>query len=157
MPVHMFGKLTQDLFKEMENMDSTVEVTDLMERWTLEAIGKAGFDFDFDAIADRENSWVSIYNNIKHGIADPLFFMFPILEAKFLWMFPKRKQLHKDLEQFLGMIRNVIEDKRRKIENGENQNENLEENEKDLLTLMLESEMKGEGKMTNEELEVRNR
>ncbi|KAI8879153.1 cytochrome P450 [Backusella circina FSU 941] len=154
MPVHMFGKLTQDLFGEMEKMETTVEVTDLMERWTLEAIGKAGFDFDFNAIKDRDNDWVRIYNNIKNGIADPLFFMFPILEANFLFMFPKRKQLHKDLEQFLGMMRSIIEDKRRKIESGENQNENLEENEKDLLTLMLESEMKGEGKMTNEELEA---
>jgi cholesterol 24(S)-hydroxylase len=43
MPVHMFGKLTQQLFSEMENMESRVDFLDLMERWTLEAIGKAGF------------------------------------------------------------------------------------------------------------------
>lgn len=43
MPVKLFGKLTQELFKSMETMDDTVNVTDLMERWTLDAIGKAGF------------------------------------------------------------------------------------------------------------------
>lgn len=91
---------------------------------------------------------------MNHGILDPLFFIFPVLEAHFLWMFPKRKQIHNELKKFQGMIRGVIEEKRRKIESGENQNAVLEENEKDLLTLMLESEMKGEGKMTDEELEV---
>lgn len=42
-PVKLFGKLTQDMFKAMETMDTTVNVSDLMERWTLEAIGRAGF------------------------------------------------------------------------------------------------------------------
>lgn len=31
------------MFKAMETMDTTVNVSDLMERWTLEAIGRAGF------------------------------------------------------------------------------------------------------------------
>lgn len=43
MPVKLFGKLTQELFKSMETMGDTVNVSDLMERWTLDAIGKAGF------------------------------------------------------------------------------------------------------------------
>ena len=42
-PIQLFGKLTQDLFSKMDKMAETVDVTDLMERWTLEAIGKAGF------------------------------------------------------------------------------------------------------------------
>lgn len=43
MPVKLFGKLTQEMFKSMEKMGETVNTNDLMERWTLEAIGKAGF------------------------------------------------------------------------------------------------------------------
>jgi hypothetical protein len=43
MPVHMFGKLTQDLLHEMDKMGPVLEVNDLMKRWTLDAIGKAGF------------------------------------------------------------------------------------------------------------------
>jgi hypothetical protein len=39
----MFGKLTQDLFVEMDKMGERIEISDLMERWTLDAIGKAGF------------------------------------------------------------------------------------------------------------------
>jgi hypothetical protein len=87
-------------------------------------------------------------------MVDPLFGLFPSLETYFLWMFPQRKQQHRDLNCFLDMIDVIIEEKRRKVESGENQNENLQENEKDLLTLMLESESKGEGKMENAELQV---
>jgi cholesterol 24(S)-hydroxylase len=43
MPVEMFGKLTQKMFGVMDTMEKTVDVVDLMERWTLDAIGKAGF------------------------------------------------------------------------------------------------------------------
>lgn len=43
MPVKMFGKLTQQMFEVMEGMGETIVITDLLERWTLDAIGKAGF------------------------------------------------------------------------------------------------------------------
>lgn len=43
LPVKLFGKITQELFVTMESMDETVNVSDLLLRWTLEAIGRAGF------------------------------------------------------------------------------------------------------------------
>jgi cholesterol 24(S)-hydroxylase len=43
LPVKLFGKITQELFATMETMDKTVNFSDLMLRWTLEAIGRAGF------------------------------------------------------------------------------------------------------------------
>lgn len=43
MPVKLFGQLTQEMFVAMESMDEIINVTDLMQRWTLDAIGKAGF------------------------------------------------------------------------------------------------------------------
>jgi cytochrome P450 len=42
MPVLTFGQLAQQLFSEIDKSE-TVEVTDLMTRLTLDAIGKAGF------------------------------------------------------------------------------------------------------------------
>jgi cholesterol 24(S)-hydroxylase len=177
MPVHMFGKLTQDLFREMDKMGPVLEVTDLMQRWTLDVIGKAGFgkkrlldpfitsplslnfvlltlDFDFNAIKNKDNAWVKTYNSFNDALIQPIYYIFPILESHFLWMFPQRKKAHDNVDHFLRMMRNVIVEKRRKIENNQNQNSNLNENEKDLLTLMIESEMKGEGQMINKELEV---
>lgn len=42
-PIQLFGKLTQDLFDRMDRLGETVDAHDLMERFTLEAIGRAGF------------------------------------------------------------------------------------------------------------------
>ncbi|KAI8884558.1 cytochrome P-450 cyp509A1 [Backusella circina FSU 941] len=149
MPVITFGQLTQQLFTEIDR-NEVVEITDLMTRLTLDAIGKAGFDFDFGSLTDKDNEYVKNYHSIMQGIRNPLFFLFPILESKFLWMFPKRQRVHDDLDQLTKMIEGIIDKKRLKIQNGEENN--LQENEKDLLSLMLESEFKGEGKLTTEEL-----
>lgn len=43
MPVKLFGNITQQLFKRIEGSEKTLNVSDLMMRCTLEAIGKAGF------------------------------------------------------------------------------------------------------------------
>lgn len=43
MPVKLFGQLTQEMFKSMESKGEVYNVSDLMERWTLDAIGIAGF------------------------------------------------------------------------------------------------------------------
>lgn len=43
MPVELFGTLTHKLFKLMDNLGETVDYLDLMTRFTLDAIGLAGF------------------------------------------------------------------------------------------------------------------
>ncbi|KAL9547449.1 hypothetical protein MBANPS3_006166 [Mucor bainieri] len=156
MPVKVFGALVVDLFKAMEDVmdvsNNVIEVTDLMTRWTLDAIGKAGFDFDFKAVKEKNNAWVTIYNKINEGMQNALFFIFPILDEKFQWLSPKRQQVHRDLTQFIGMIDEVIQTRRDEIGRGDWKNNHLEENEKDILSLMIESENRGEGIMSNEEL-----
>ncbi|KAI8877202.1 cytochrome P450 [Backusella circina FSU 941] len=152
MPVHLFGRLTQDLFQAMEMMESTVDWSDLMQRWTLDAIGLAGFGFDFHAIKDKKSEWVCIYESVVHGMLDPLYFMFPFLDRYFLWMNPGRQVLFKNMEKFNGMLSTMVEGKRASVKSGQVHNENLEENEKDLLTLLIEGEAKGDGSLTDEEL-----
>lgn len=47
MPVKIFGNLTLKMFKTMEDYDTnTIDVLDLFERLTLDAIGLAGFGMD---------------------------------------------------------------------------------------------------------------
>ena len=44
MPTDLFGHLVQRLFKVMDaEPNNQVDFMDMMERWTLEAIGLAGF------------------------------------------------------------------------------------------------------------------
>ncbi|CAO3627229.1 unnamed protein product [Cunninghamella echinulata] len=79
-------------------------------------------------------------------------FLFPFLEKRFLWLFAKRKQKHQLAAKMHTMLNKVVENKRQAMKNQDNkQNTNADE-EKDLLTLMLESEENGEGSLTNEEL-----
>ncbi|KAI9472014.1 MAG: cytochrome P450 [Benjaminiella poitrasii] len=153
MPVKLFGELTLDLFKTIEESDGLVDFADLMERWTLDAIGRAGFGFNFNAVREKDNDWVNTYNVANSGISQALFSFFPSLDSKkFLWMFPKRQRIHQEMDRFLDMLNQVIYKKREMLDKGYTNNDSLEENEKDLLTLMIESERKGEGILSDEEL-----
>lgn len=85
----------------------------------------------------------------------PLFAVFPILEQRFLWAFPERQKRHQDLRKFMNMLDEVIAHKRKILkEEYDASSASKPENEKDLLTLMIESENKGEGALSNEELKV---
>lgn len=43
MPVKLFGELAQEMFLAMENMGETINVSNLIRRYTLDVIGKGGF------------------------------------------------------------------------------------------------------------------
>ncbi|KAI7862742.1 cytochrome P-450 cyp509A1 [Spinellus fusiger] len=150
MHVKLFGHLTQTMFNTIGETNGTVDMVDLFERWTLDAIGKAGFGFDFRALVDKNNKWVENYNNIKEGMTRLFFLIFPILDTKLLHLFPKRQALHEKLNEFLGMLDSIIDQKRRTIIKEDTNQEG--DNGKDLLTLMIESEMSGEGALSDEEL-----
>ncbi|KAI7883813.1 cytochrome P450 [Mucor mucedo] len=152
MPVRLFGELTIEMFKVMETMGETINFSNLTERWTLDALGKAGFGFNFNAIQDQHSPWVRTYDICNVGIRDPFFFVFPKFDKKYLWLFPKRKLIHDELDRFVHMLQEVIDTKRLSLKDKDYKNEALEENEKDLLTLLIESENRGEGAMTDEEL-----
>ncbi|KAG2213089.1 hypothetical protein INT47_011238 [Mucor saturninus] len=90
MPVKMFGKLTQDMINVIDSMEETVDISNLLHRWTLEAIGKAGFDFEFNAIKEQNNEWMTRYTKINQGLRDPKFIFFPLLDTTLRWLFPER-------------------------------------------------------------------
>ncbi|KAF7729532.1 cytochrome P450-dit2 [Apophysomyces ossiformis] len=151
MPVHAFGVLAQKLIKEMDRTDLVVNIVDLMALFALDSLGKAGFDFEFNAIENPNNEWVALYHSVMRGHTDAMFNFFPILDRKFLWLFPKRQKIHRDLTRFLEMLDDMIHRKRQTIEQGRT-NSSLNENEKDLLTLLIEGEQHGDGVLTDEEL-----
>jgi cytochrome P450 len=111
--------------------------------------------FDFHAIDDVNSKWVNVYTDINDGLRDRKFFSFPILDQKFLWLLPKRRQLHKKMDYFLDMLDDVIKVKRDLLKKGHVHNDDLEENERDLLTLMIESENRDEGNLSDAELKVK--
>ncbi|KAI9264403.1 cytochrome P450 [Phascolomyces articulosus] len=151
MPIELFGRLTQRLFKVMDASSNPIDFHDMMERWTLEAIGLAGFDFEFNALEDTNNEWVLTYNDVITGIRDPLFTLFPKLDTWFLPLFPKRQELHREVKKLSTMLSGIIDHKRAILRN--NKEENIRDSEKDLLTLLLEAGKEDEkDAMTDEEL-----
>lgn len=110
-------------------------------------------EFDFNSLADPEGVWPKYYHSVFEGVKDPVFMFFPWLERKLLFLFPERRRLHQVLDKFLVMLDEVIANKRAILKERTG-NVNLNDNEKDLLTLMIESEMLGEGALSNEELMV---
>ncbi|GAB5591312.1 hypothetical protein Unana1_06212 [Umbelopsis nana] len=149
MPLELFGELTNALFRVMDTMDATVDFLELMTRFTLDAIGRAGFDFNFNAIENPKSEWVVKYHNFNSIMFDPLYMLFPVFDRKFLWALPKRREAHRNLDDFLEMLKQLIVQKRNKLKHAGERNK--KDSEKDLLTLMIESEFNGEGALTDEE------
>ncbi|RCI02599.1 hypothetical protein CU098_004206, partial [Rhizopus stolonifer] len=122
MPVNMFGQLTLTLFDTMEQQYSR----------TVD-FGK------FDAPMDIRYHW-------KSSLCVWYY------HQKLSKLVPHRRELHQKVDHSLDMIDQIIINKGEQVEKGDLQNTFLEENEKDLLPLMIESEKRGEGAMSNEEL-----
>ncbi|KAI9264946.1 cytochrome P450 [Phascolomyces articulosus] len=155
MPINLFGELTQKLFNQYDKMlDKPIPFHELMIRWTLDAIGIAGFDFDFNAIDDPTSVWVVRYNTIMKAFSNPLFVVFPSLETRWISLFPKQKQAHVELTAFLNNIQEIIKKKRETLANEELSGATTKkQNDRDLLTLMLEASAEGNGTLTDEELQ----
>lgn len=69
-------------------------------------------------------------------------------------MFPSRVEIHQNVDVFLSKIAEIIEDKRTAVPINGYAN-TVDDNEKDLCTLMIEAEASLGGRLTNEEMMVR--
>ncbi|CDH52107.1 cytochrome p450 [Lichtheimia corymbifera JMRC:FSU:9682] len=156
MPVALFGRLMEKLLHgeliTATGDDGILNVHTLTTRWSLDAIGLSSFDFDFHALDQIDNNpWVDRYHYLVAKAKNPLFFLFPILEQKYLFLFPDRQNVHNELSIFLGMMNDIISKKKQLLQQKDAVN-NRADNEKDLLTLMIEAENDGQGRLSNDEL-----
>ncbi|KAI9304539.1 cytochrome P-450 cyp509A1 [Cunninghamella echinulata] len=155
MPVQLFGDSIKRLFKMWDNDHPsgvfTVDIQKIMLRIALDTIGQAAFGFEFNALIDENSEWKKCYDVINEAGADPLFAIFPAFDQKYRWLFPKRVEQFKTLYKFRDLLTKAIEEKRELFKQKKFDN-TIRDSEKDLLTLMLESEYNGEGALTNEEI-----
>ncbi|KAI8143288.1 cytochrome P450 [Fennellomyces sp. T-0311] len=150
MPIDLFGNLGVKLFNVMDAQEGPIDFHDMMERWTLDAIGKAGFGFDFRGLEDKNSEWVTLYNEINNAMHKPMYILFPILDTTLRFLVPGREKKHQKLTKFLDMLSDVIKHKREVLK--ENKSSGIKDREKDLLTLMLEAGTEGGEPLTDEEL-----
>ncbi|KAG2187287.1 hypothetical protein INT44_004972 [Umbelopsis vinacea] len=139
MPVKLFGRLCEKMMLRFEKEGDglvNVDVANFLQRFTLDAIGLAAFGYDFEALDCPENEKVDTYNSIMTGIQNAVYFIFPILEKRFLWALPKRRDLYRKLDDMNEIFYSVIQHKRDTLASMKH---SIEDTEKDLLTLMLEA------------------
>ncbi|CAO3650329.1 unnamed protein product [Cunninghamella blakesleeana] len=152
MPIKLFGELTLDMFDTIETIGSTVNVIDLFQRLTIDVIGLASFGFNFNSLVDNENKWITYYNSVKDGMLNPFFLIFHSLDTTYLRYFPKRQKIHDNLTAFLSLMDSMIDKKRKELNDKSNEDLPKDQNERDILTLMLESEKDEDVALSNEEL-----
>jgi cytochrome P450 len=116
--------------------------------------------FDINSLGDPTNEWSTTYLSIFAEAQKPLYMLFPVIERWFLNLLPRRKRVHDECSRFQRMIDDLIESRRKAIQLAhEDEGIILQDatKEKDILTLLLESE-KNEGDsntyMTTEEIRV---
>ncbi|KAJ2964876.1 hypothetical protein NQZ79_g334 [Umbelopsis isabellina] len=139
MPVKLFGTLCEKVMTQFEMEGdglSHVNIPDMMQRLTLDAIGLAGFGYDFQSIENPNANTAQLYNDVVKVLRNPIFFFFPFLEKHMLWAFPYRQKQHKSLDILHGLYDSIIANKRKVLSQ---QKEREENPEKDLLTLMIEA------------------
>ncbi|SAL99978.1 hypothetical protein [Absidia glauca] len=152
MPIHMFGSLTKRSFKIIEDHPGRqVPILPYFQRVTLDAIGIAGFGFDFGAIEDMNSVWPQTYETIRHGLFSPIV-LFPFLDWLLGYIFPSHwGKLNGAIDKLNGLLMDMAKQKREQLQ--ASVDSLTPENEKDLLTLMLEAELRGEGSASDEELQ----
>lgn len=154
MPVKTFSYLTEKMIKQIDGADGPVALQPLLQRFTLDAIGLVGFGFEFNAIETPDGEFVSAYNDVANGIMDFRFLLFPSLDTTFLGLFPERQKKHKQLEKLNELFAKVIDHKKRVLSMDQIA---VEENEKDLLTLMIEAgKIEDDGVEPLTDIELRN-
>ncbi|KAI8878217.1 cytochrome P450 [Backusella circina FSU 941] len=148
MPVDVFGNLVFDVFAEIDKTEIVEDMADITERYALDAIGKSILNFDFEATSNPNSEWRNTYNSFSSGLIHPMFFILPFLDQeKFMWLFPERAKERKNLQKFLGMVKDVIAEKKKIV--AENAKMDIK-GERDLITMMLD--VPEEDLLTDDEL-----
>ncbi|GAB5591829.1 hypothetical protein Unana1_06729 [Umbelopsis nana] len=153
LPVKLFSRLTSQIFEQIDKANGDpILVPAMMQRLTIDAIALAGFGFELNAINTPNGEWVDAYNDVANHLLEFPYLFLPVLEAKFFRFFLNRCAKHDKLTRLNILFEDII---RHKKESLLKEGSDVEDNEKDLLTLLIEA---GRGEnddsepLTNQEL-----
>ncbi|KAK9762514.1 hypothetical protein K7432_011677 [Basidiobolus ranarum] len=141
----IFGELVFKLISEIDRSSTHVPVKELMQRMTLDALGKVIFDYDFNSIENQGGEMVRLYNTILTGISSSLYTVFPFLENAPL---VGRRGYQTELNKFNEFIMGIINSKLEKIRDGKP----VDTQSADLVTLMIQAGESEKERLTPEEI-----
>ncbi|KAI8980477.1 cytochrome P450 [Pilobolus umbonatus] len=148
-PISQFGLLALRSFALMETFGLTNnDIGNISGRMALDAIALNAFGSDFESTSSVEGDWFRRYCKINRHLFDIFHLLFPILDRKLLWLMPERRKAHIAVSEIQAKIDEMIAKKRESI----HEISDKPNNQKDLLTLMLETESGTEKKLTLNEM-----
>ncbi|KAI9249257.1 cytochrome P450 [Phascolomyces articulosus] len=155
MPVGVFGSLMPSVFELIEQTQNSgegyISASKLTRRLTLDALGKAAFDFDFFALKDENSVWVTTYNQVLESFLEVIPTFVPAVDYVYRFFSRQRRERYNATFKLISLLDDLADKKRVELQQKPDL-DNKAQNEKDLLTLMLEAEIRGEGSWTKEEL-----
>ncbi|KAG1046568.1 hypothetical protein G6F43_010951 [Rhizopus delemar] len=150
MPIKTVASLIQLLFSAIKEANGRIPINPRMKDFTLDALGLTILDFDFKALQGDPDHWTSAYILMIQSLFDPISYVFCALEPLLVYVYPKRRRGANAVAKLNAKFDQVISKKREELQNGICSNK--PDNEKDLVTLMLEAGMQEDISITNEEL-----
>ncbi|CDS05604.1 hypothetical protein LRAMOSA08132 [Lichtheimia ramosa] len=151
-PVGMFGSLMPKVFRLVEEQP-TLPALDLMQKLTLDALGKSVFGFEFGALDDPDSVWVKTYRQVFDSFTDVFSLVFPRLDPIYRYFSAKHREQYNAVYKLIDLLDGMADKKRSMLQDASNSDiKDVPDHEKDLLQLMLEAELRGEGSWTKREL-----
>ncbi|KAI9022829.1 cytochrome P450 [Phycomyces nitens] len=149
-PVDLFGRLIPDMFRLIDTSETDIQITTLLQKMSFDALGKALFGFDFNSMADKDSVWIQAYNDTLDGILSPIVNAALSYEHISRYIAPNYSKASIGINKLNQLIFELLHMRKEKIEQSMGQPDNGLE--KDLLTLILEGEMKEKKELDLEEL-----
>ncbi|CEI87539.1 hypothetical protein RMCBS344292_01950 [Rhizopus microsporus] len=150
MPIKTMGEGVKALFSIIDRENGTINVSSKMQEFTLDVLGITTFGFDFKSMEGDPEKWGEVYHLVNKQLNDPIEFIFskhvPLLHR----ILPEKRRAHAALAKLNAKFDEIVRQRRAELESGAL--DNVPENEKDLITLMLEAEKRGEAIVTEEQL-----
>lgn len=103
---------------------------------------------------DPDSVWVKTYRLLFDGFTNVIPLVFPRLDGLYRYFSAKRRAQHDAVYKLIDLLDGVADKKRSMLQDDSNSHNDVPEHEKDLLQLMLEAELRGEGNWTKKELRV---
>lgn len=141
-----------DLFTLIDQDPEHVFIAPRMKSFALDALGLSAFGFDFQSLKGDPEGWTSKYNTVISTLFNPFINLFAKYDFLIKYISPERRRVIKATDEFNVMLSNLADKRRQEILNGEKKD--MAENEKDLLTLMIEADIREGVETTTTELRV---
>ncbi|CAG8744185.1 39438_t:CDS:10, partial [Gigaspora margarita] len=122
----------------LETIDKKpIEIKSLMQRFTLDVLGKVAFGFDFNNLDNPDNVYVKAYNDVQKIIMDPISILFrteriPVIRQKNL----------KKVDKLSNLFKEIIKEKHKALAAGKSRG--------DLLELMLNANENQDNQMLSD-------